>query len=158
LQATHLRESLEEEKKYASERLQFFNEMLESKFKSISNDLMTRHGQTFTNQNKDQIDTLLTPLREKLVEFQRELQTAKTDSTKERDKLSEQIQQLSEKSANMTLETANLTRALKGQTQTQGGVGGNDLGFNSQAIRTQGGRGVRKPIQPYDGRQSSPDA
>ena len=64
-----------------------------------------------------------TPLRDKLKEFQEGLQTAHTETGKDRAALAEQIKLLSEHSAKMTSETLNLTRALKGNTQAQGAWG-----------------------------------
>ena len=97
-------------------------------FKILANEVTKSHGETFTKQNKEQIDVILAPLREKLGEFQTGLQTAHTESIKERGILADQIRQLSERSASMTLETSNLTRALKGEAQTQGAWGEMILG------------------------------
>ena len=66
---------------------------------------------------------MLTPLREKLVEFQQGLTNAHTESAKDRATLAEQIKNLAAKSDLMTNETTNLTRALKGKSQTQGAWG-----------------------------------
>ncbi len=92
-------------------------------FRVLAEDVMKRHGETFTQLNKEQIDGLLNPLRHKLSDFQQELQKAHVETAKERASLGEQIKALSETSGRMTVETLNLTRALKGETRTQGAWG-----------------------------------
>ncbi len=92
-------------------------------FRLLAEDVMARHGERFGKQNKEQIDGLLQPVRDKLAEFQQGLQAAHVETAKERATLGEQIRGLSEASAKMTTETTNLTRALKGQAQTQGAWG-----------------------------------
>jgi DNA recombination protein RmuC len=94
-----------------------------AEFKVLADSIMVSHGETFTKQNKEQVEGILAPLREKLSEFQKGLDTAHTESIKERATLAEQIRSLTETSAKMTGETQNLTRALKGKAQTQGAWG-----------------------------------
>ncbi len=121
-----VRETLQQERRQSAEKLaqlQDVRDEMTKEFKLAANTIMQEHGETFKKQNKDQIDVVLTPLREKLVEFQQILGVAHTDSAKERATLAEQIRQLSAASAVMTSETSNLTRALKGKAQTQGAWG-----------------------------------
>lgn len=116
----------EEQAKQADEKLKLLAETRESmtrEFRFMADEVMVRHTETFSKQNKEQIDVVLTPLREKLSEFQQGLQNAHTESAKERATLAEQIRQLSATSGAMTSETINLTRALKGKAQTQGAWG-----------------------------------
>lgn len=119
-------EKLEQEMSKAAEKIALLTEAREAmanEFKVLAEGVMARHGEVFTKQNKEQVEGILTPLREKLVEFQQGLQTAQTDAAKERATLAEQIRSLSEASTRMTTETHNLTKALKGKAQTQGAWG-----------------------------------
>ena len=121
-----LHETLSKERQHAAEKLQLLldaKETMTKEFGLLANDVMARHGESFSKQNKEQIDLLLQPMRDKLAEFQQGLRSAHTESAKERATLGEQIRGLSETSARMTTETTNLTRALKGQAQTQGAWG-----------------------------------
>lgn len=121
-----LQETLSKERLHAAEKLQLLAEAKESmadRFRLLAEDVMARHGESFSKQNKEQIDGLLQPMRDKLAEFQQGLQSAHTESAKERATLGEQIRGLSETSAKMTSETTNLTRALKGESQAQGAWG-----------------------------------
>jgi DNA recombination protein RmuC len=96
---------------------------MSKEFKVLAEEVMKNHGDTFSKQNREQITGLLTPLRDKLTEFQQGLQNAHTESAKERATLAEQIRNLTTESSKMTSETHNLTQALKGKTQTQGAWG-----------------------------------
>lgn len=121
-----LQETLDQERKQAEAKLALLTdakERMTQEFKILAGDVMQLHGENFSKQNKEQIETVLAPLREKLGEFQQGILVAHTESTKERATLAEQIRQLSESSARMSSETSNLTRALKGEAQTQGAWG-----------------------------------
>jgi len=120
------RETLDQERKRAAEKLALLEDArdrMTKEFKILAADVMQSHSETFSKQNKEQIDVVLTPLQDKLKEFQQGLQNAHTESAKDRATLAEQIRQLSDQSAKMTDETSNLTKALKGQAQTQGAWG-----------------------------------
>jgi DNA recombination protein RmuC len=128
LRAEHaqLRETLAQERKQADEKLTLLNEARErmkTEFKMLAYEVMKDHGETFKKQNKEQIDLLLTPLGERINEFKTALHTAHTESNKERITLAEQIRNLTATSSAMMTETTNLTRALKGESQTQGAWG-----------------------------------
>jgi len=124
-QAT-LRETLTQERTQAEEKLRLLTEakaQMSREFQHLAAAVTEQHGETFKRQNKEQIDALLSPLREKLGEFQTGLQTAHKESAAERATLGEQIRQVLQQGDRMTAETTNLTRALKGKSQTQGAWG-----------------------------------
>lgn len=128
LQADHarLKENLEQEQKQAAEKIRLLQDAkkeMSDQFRVLAEDVMKNHGETFTKQNKEQLSTLLTPLRDRLHEFEKGIRDANHKSAEERATLGEQIRQLSDTSAKMTMETSNLTRALKGKAQTQGAWG-----------------------------------
>jgi DNA recombination protein RmuC len=118
--------ALEQERKQSVEKLSLLREArddMTKEFKVLATAVMQENGEIFSKQNKEQIDVVLTPLREKLTDFQLGLTMAHSENLKERAALAEQIKQLSATSATMTCETSNLTRALKGKAQTQGAWG-----------------------------------
>ena len=128
LNARHARlgESLTQERKQAEEKLALLNaarQEMKLEFQALSQEIMKGHSATFAEQNKEQMNVLLTPLRTRLEEFQKSLHTAHTESNRERITLAEQIKGLTQTSTQMMTETTNLTRALKGETQTQGAWG-----------------------------------
>ena len=121
-----LRETLDQERKQAGEKLALLDEAkttMKLEFKALAGEIMKDHSKTFSEQNQEQIKVVLTPLREHISLFQQALHTAHTESNKERITLAEQIKNLTTTSSVIMTETSNLTRALKGETQTQGAWG-----------------------------------
>ncbi len=91
-------------------------QQMTDEFKAIAGDVLKSQSETFTRQNREQVDVLLKPLNEKIVEFQ-------TNMIKDRSAMGEQIKALYESNIQITTEAQNLTRALKGNSQTQGAWG-----------------------------------
>lgn len=121
-----LQETLTQERKQSQEKLQLLaeaREQMTQEFRVLANDVMKSHGETFSKQNKEQVDAILNPLRDKLVDFQTGLQKSHEDSVKERATLAEQIRQLSGNSEKMSMQAASLANALRGEAQTQGAWG-----------------------------------
>lgn len=118
-EVSSLRARLEEQRKQSAENLERFlgaRQQMTDEFKAIAGDVLKVHSETFSRQNREQVDTLLKPLNEKIVEFQ-------TNMIKDRSAMGEQIRALHESNLQITTEANNLTRALKGNSQTQGAWG-----------------------------------
>jgi DNA recombination protein RmuC len=114
-----LRASMAEQTKQYEENLKRFLEArqhMTDEFKSIAGEVLKSHSETFSKQNREQVDVLLKPLNEKIVEFQGEL-------LRDRATMGEQIRALAASNLQITTEAQNLTRALKGNSQTQGSWG-----------------------------------
>ena len=105
------RQNEENLRRFAAARQQMTDE-----FKAIAGDVLKSHGDTFSKQNKDQVELLLKPLGERIEVFTKGL-------TEDRAELVQQLKTLHENSLSMTQEATNLTRALKGNSQTQGAWG-----------------------------------
>jgi DNA recombination protein RmuC len=118
--------TLVETQKQSDEKLKLLQDARDAmaqQFKLLAAEVMKEHGETYAKKNIEQLDGTLNPLRQKILEFQQSLQTAHTQSEKERALLVDQIKRLSETSAAMSRETHDLTQALKGKSQTQGAWG-----------------------------------
>ncbi len=121
-----LKETLDQERKQAGEKIALLVQAREDmglQFKSLAEEVMSRHGESFTKLNKEQIDGILTPLREKLGEFEQKVQASHVESVKERATLAEQIRGIADLGLAMGKETKELTQALRGRSQTQGAWG-----------------------------------
>jgi len=97
-------------------RLLAVRQDMTDQFKALAGDVLKNQSETFTKQNREQVDTLLKPLQEKIGEFHVGL-------IKDRATMGEQIRALLESNVQITTEANNLTRALKGNSQTQGAWG-----------------------------------
>ena len=91
-------------------------QQMTDEFKAIAGDVLKSHGETFSKQNREQVDTLLKPLQDKITEFHKNL-------VEDRSAMGERIRALAESNLQITTEAQNLTRALKGNSQTQGAWG-----------------------------------
>ena len=114
-----MRTRLDEQARQNEANLKRFLEarqQMTDEFKAIAGDVLKTHGETFSRQNREQVDMLLKPLQEKIVEFHGGL-------LRDRAAMSEQIRALAESNLTITTEAQNLTRALKGSSQTQGAWG-----------------------------------
>ncbi len=129
----HLSKSLssrEAELKALQEKLQSQQKDLEQlqekfrlEFKNLANEILEEKTGKFTKQNKDNLDTILKPLQEKIREFEKKVEEAYHNESKERFSLKEEVKRLAELNQQVSQETNNLTRALKGESKTQGNWG-----------------------------------
>ena len=109
-----------EEQKIEVEKLQ---EKFTKEFENLANKILDENSKKFTVQNKDNIDAILKPLQDKIQNFEKRVEeTNKEDINRSAD-LRRQIIGLKELNEQMTKETTNLTKALKGDTKMQGNWG-----------------------------------
>ncbi len=118
-EAAALKARMAEQARQYEENLKRFQEaraQMTDEFKAIAGEVLRSHSETFTSQNREQVNTLLKPLQEKITEFRNGL-------LEDRATIKEQIRALQESNIRITTEANNLTRALKGNSQTQGAWG-----------------------------------
>lgn len=92
-------------------------------FKNIANELLESRSKTFSTQNQQQLELLLSPLRERLKEFESKVDSTHKESLEKHASLFNELRNLRELNQNMSEEARNLTRALKGESKTQGNWG-----------------------------------
>lgn len=92
-------------------------------FENLANRLLDEKSRRFSEQNQQQLEQVLHPLREKISSFEQKIQTLYLDENKQRATLAEQIRSLTELNKMMTTEAHNLTKALKGDSKVQGNWG-----------------------------------
>ncbi|HIF96874.1 MAG TPA: DNA recombination protein RmuC [Planctomycetes bacterium] len=109
--------------KHAKEDAAKQADVLTTQFRALSAEMLEKHGTTLKSQNKEQIEGILKPLREKIVDFERGLSNRHTQASEQNAALKEQLAQLGKLNQAMVDEASNLTRALKGEAQTQGAWG-----------------------------------
>jgi DNA recombination protein RmuC len=145
-----------EEQKVEVEKLQ---EKFTKEFENLANKILDENSKKFTVQNKDNIDAILKPLQDKIQNFEKRVEeTNKEDINRSAD-LRRQIIGLKDLNEQMTKETTNLTKALKGDTKMQGNWG--ELVLERVLERS----GLRKDFEYFvqqsftndDGRRVMPD-
>jgi DNA recombination protein RmuC len=94
-----------------------------AEFKNLANDILEEKSKRFTELNKDNLTAVLSPLQEKIKDFQTTIADTYGKDSKERATLAEQIRSLTDLNQQITKEASNLTTALRGQSKTQGDWG-----------------------------------
>lgn len=116
---TALREKLEERQK----DLEQTRQELTQQFKIMSTGILDQQSAKFSEQNKQQIDGLLAPLKEKISSFEKAVEEKYVGESKDRADLKAQIRNMMEQSAKLSSEAHHLANALKGDNKAQGNWG-----------------------------------
>lgn len=115
----NLKERLSEQK----EEMQQLQEKFKDEFENLANKILEEKSKKFTQQNKEKLDQLLKPLGEKMEAFKKKVEESHKEDIKGRSALGQHLKQLQELNKQMSEEAQNLTKALKGDTKTQGNWG-----------------------------------
>jgi DNA recombination protein RmuC len=116
-------EALEEKIKDQKEELELLQQKFTKEFELVANKILEEKTSKFTAQNKENLDTILNPLKERIKEFQHKVETNNENSVKRTTALEEQLKMLKELNQEITQETKSLTQALRGDSKTQGNWG-----------------------------------
>ncbi len=115
----NLQQKLAEQKGEIEELQQKFTK----EFENLANRIFEEKGNKFSEQNKEKLNEILNPLKDKISEFEKRVEETNKESIKGNASLREQLQMLKEMNQQITQEAKNLTTALKGQSKTQGNWG-----------------------------------
>ncbi|HBZ5833601.1 TPA: DNA recombination protein RmuC [Salmonella enterica subsp. enterica serovar Gallinarum] len=96
---------------------------LSEQFENLANRIFEHSNRRVDEQNRQSLNSLLTPLREQLDGFRRQVQESFGKEAQERHTLAHEIRNLQQLNAQMAQEAINLTRALKGDNKAQGNWG-----------------------------------
>lgn len=118
-QIFHLEQSLRTQKGEV-EQLQV---RFKTEFENIANRLLEEKSQRFTVQNAQQLQSVLSPLREKIKEFGEHVDKKFLEETREKASLKHELQQLHALNQQLSQDAHHLTNALKGQNKMQGDWG-----------------------------------
>ena len=92
-------------------------------FENLANKILDEKSTKFTEQNKENLKTILNPLHEKIQTFEKKVDDSQKESISMHAALKEQLLGLKELNSQMSKEALNLTKALKGDSKTQGNWG-----------------------------------
>jgi DNA recombination protein RmuC len=149
---------LSEQQKAFEEKLAFKN-VLEIEFKNLANEIFEDKSKRFTDQNKLNLDSLLTPLGTQIKEFKARVDEVYEKESQQRVSLRDSIEGLRGLSERMNQDALDLTKALKGQSKTLGNWGE----FILEEILQKAGLvkdreySVREFLIAEDGKRSAPD-
>lgn len=99
------------------------NAKLTAEFRNIANAILEEKSRSFTEHNRTSLDSILSPLKERIEEFKRQVEQTYEKESRDTLSLKDEVKRLSDLNSLMGEEAKNLTRALKGDTKTQGNWG-----------------------------------
>ncbi len=94
-------------------------ERMKSEFKNLSNEILERERERFEKEGLKNMDMLIKPLQEEIKNFYYKIE----EESKERFSLTKEIEKLRDLNYKLSKDAENLTKALKGESQTQGAWG-----------------------------------
>lgn len=92
-------------------------------FENLANRIFEQNERRASEQNRQSLIALLTPFREQLDCFRRQIDESFSQKAREHFTLTHEIRQIQKLNADMAKETINLTKALKGDNKIQGNWG-----------------------------------
>ena len=116
-------ENLWERNKEQKEEVEKLQEKFTKEFENLANKILEEKTTKFTEQNKENLKNILSPLQDKIQLFEKKVEDTHKESIDYHAALRQQILGLREMNEQMSKETLNLTKALKGDSKMQGNWG-----------------------------------
>ena len=116
-------DNLFERNKEQKQEVEQLQEKFTKEFENLANKILDEKSSKFTEQNNQNMKNILSPLQDKIQLFEKKVEDTHKESIDYHAALRQQILGLSEMNAKMSMETVNLTKALKGDSKMQGNWG-----------------------------------
>lgn len=116
-------ENLQERNNEQKEEVEKLQEKFTKEFENLANKILEEKSSKFTEQNKENMKNILTPLQDKIQLFEKKVEDTHKENIGNNAALRQQITDMSQINAQMSKETLNLTKALKGDSKMQGNWG-----------------------------------
>lgn len=120
----------QEQNKFLKEKLDSQKEEMEklqqkftTEFENLASKILKQNTRDFTETNEKRMTEILDPLKDKISTFEKKVSDVYDKEAKDRHSLKGEIKQLYELNKKINEEAHNLTKALKGDTKTQGNWG-----------------------------------
>lgn len=132
---------------------------LQQQFENLANRIFDSKSDSFRDLNKHSLDLLLTPFKTQLDGFKQQVQDVYANEAKERHSLQSEVARLQQVYQLMSTETANLTKALKGDNKQQGNWGEVILAriLSESGLREGHEYDIQVSLTNEDGKRYQPD-
>ncbi|MBQ8307233.1 MAG: DNA recombination protein RmuC [Alistipes sp.] len=117
-----LREERERHTRSQAEREQA-EEAMRQQFKNLATDILGEQSRSFRSVNQESIEALLKPFKQNIADFRERVEKIYATEAEQHGALKNELKHLMELNRQITTETTNLTRALKGDSKVQGDFG-----------------------------------
>ena len=118
-----INESLQKSLQTHKEEITKIQEEAKLQFENLANKILEEKTEKFTTLNQNNLKTILEPFQERIVELKNRVNEAYEKENKERFSLAEKVKELAELNQQISEDAKKLTRALKGESKTQGNWG-----------------------------------
>jgi DNA recombination protein RmuC len=116
-------DNLLERNKEQKQEVEQLQEKFTKEFENLANKILEEKTIKFTEQNKENLKNILSPLQDRIQLFEKKVEDTHKESIDYHAALRQQILGLREMNEQMSKETINLTKALKGDSKMQGNWG-----------------------------------
>ncbi|MEC4050631.1 DNA recombination protein RmuC [Flavobacterium sp. SUN046] len=116
-------DNLLERNKEQKKEVEQLQEKFTKEFENLANKILEEKTSKFTEQNKENLKNILSPLQDKIQLFEKKVEDTHKESIDYHAALRQQIIGLRDMNEQMSKETLNLTKALKGDSKMQGNWG-----------------------------------
>ena len=114
---------LEERLQQQRAELEALNQRMTQEFKLIANDLLEHKGRQLGEQQKTTLEHVLNPLKDRIKEFEDQVRKSYDEESRQRFALKGEVEKLLQQNMRLSQDADNLTKALKGDSKTQGDWG-----------------------------------
>jgi DNA recombination protein RmuC len=132
---------------------------LKLEFENLANRIFEEKGRSFTEKSGEKLGSLLSPFREQIEAFRKRVDEVHKNDTEGFARLLEQVRQLQELNARVSMEANNLAGAIKGDAKAQGNWGELIIERIFEASGLERGREyeAQEGLRAEDGRLQKPD-
>lgn len=116
-------ENLWERNREQKQEVEELQQKFTKEFENLANKILEEKTNKFTEQNKENLKNILSPLQDKIQLFEKKVEDTHKESIDYHAALRQQILGLRDMNEQMSKETLNLTKALKGDSKMQGNWG-----------------------------------
>lgn len=115
--------AIREEQKRSEEEMHTKTELLKKEFQNLANQILEDKSAALKSTNKEQLEAVLTPLRENIDKLGKSVQDTRLTSVQHKESIEQAIKGLMEKTEKIGNDAVNLTKALKANPKVQGDWG-----------------------------------
>lgn len=116
-------ESMQQSLDTQKEEITKIQEESKLQFENLANKILDEKTEKFTTLNQSNLKNILEPFQEKITDLKNRVNEAYEKENKERFSLAEKVKELAELNQQISEDAKKLTRALKGESKTQGNWG-----------------------------------
>ena len=118
-----MNESLQQSLEMQKTEITKMQEESKLQFENLANKILEEKTEKFTTLNQNNLKTILEPFQERITDLKNKVNEAYEKENKERFSLAEKVKELAALNQQISEDAKKLTRALKGESKTQGNWG-----------------------------------